>query len=192
MRWRGQLRTHALAENTQKRRGLSQRRVTGPPWSEVVVQSLSCLQLWQLQHARLPCPSQFPRVRSNSASSKSVAPSNHLILGVPFSSCPQSFPASVSFPMNQLFASGGQSTGASASASVLPMNIQSRFPLGWTCLISLRSKGLSKVFSSPTIQKHQFFSTQSSLWSNSHICTWLLERALDYMDLCRQCNVSAF
>ena len=80
------------------------------------------------------------------------------------------------FLMNQLFTLGGQSIGASASASVLPMNIQSWFPLGWTGWISLQSKGLSKVFSSTTIQKHQFSSTQTSLCSNSHICIWLLEK----------------
>ena len=93
---------------------------------------------------------------------------------VPFSSCPQSFPASGSFPMSWLFTSGCQSIRASVSA--LPMNIQDWFPLGLTCLISLLSKGLSRVFSSTTVQKHQFFSTQPSSWYNSHICTWLLEK----------------
>ena len=96
---------------------------------------------------------------------------SHLILCHPFSSYLQSFPASGSFPMSQLFASGGQSIGALASASVLPMNIQSRFHLGLTGLISLLLKGLSKLFSNTTVQKHQFFSTQLSLWTNSHICT---------------------
>ena len=95
---------------------------------------------------------------------------------VPFSSWIQSFPASGSFPMSQLFASGGQSTGASTSASVLPMNIQDWFPLGLTGLISLQSKGLSRVFSSTIVQKHQFFSAQLSLRSNSHIHIWLLEK----------------
>ena len=94
----------------------------------------------------------------------------------PFSSCLQSFPESGSFPTSWLFASGGQRTGASASASALPMNIQGWFPLGLTGLISLLSKGLSKVFSSTTVWKHQFFSAQPSLWYNSHICTWLLEK----------------
>ena len=93
----------------------------------------------------------------------------------PFS-CPQSFPASVSFPMSRLFASSGQSTGASASASVLPRNIQGWFPLGLTGLISLLSKGPSRVFSSSTTRKPQFFSTQPSLWSNSHIRRWVLEK----------------
>ena len=100
-----------------------------------------------------------------------VMPSNHLFLCSPFSSCLQSFPASGSFLMSRLFASGGQSTGASASASVLPMNSQDWFPLGLTGWISLPSKGLSRVFSSTTIGKHQFFSAQPFLWSNSHMIT---------------------
>ena len=87
---------------------------------------------------------------------------------VPFSFCPQSLPASESFPMSWLFASDGQSTGASASASVLPMNIQGWFPLGLTGLISLKSKGLSRIFSNTAVQKHQFFRAQPSLWFNSH------------------------
>ena len=93
-----------------------------------------------------------------------------------FSSCTQCFPESGSFPMSQFFTSGGQSIGASASAWVLPMNIQGCFPLGLTGLIFLLSRGLSGVFSSTTILKHQFFSAQPSLWSNSHIHTWLLEK----------------
>jgi len=92
-----------------------------------------------------------------------------------FSSCPQSFLASGSFPVSWFFTSGGQSIGASASASVLPMNIQDWFPLGLTGLISLQSKRLSRVFSSSTIQKHQFFDAQPS-WFNSHLHTWLLEK----------------
>ena len=129
------------------------------------------------QHASLPCPSVSPWVFSTSrplsqwchpAISSSV---------IPFSSCPQSFPASGSFPVSWLFASGGQSIGVSASASVLPMNIQDWFPLGSTGSISLLSKVLLKVFSNTTVQEHQFFSTQPSLWSNSHIHTWLLEKS---------------
>ena len=99
---------------------------------------------------------------------------NHLILCLPYSSCSLSFPESGSFPVSQLFTSGGQSIGA--SASVLPMNIQDWFPLGLTGLISLQSKELSRVFSSTTIWNHQFFGTQPSLWSNSHIHTWLVEK----------------
>ena len=94
---------------------------------------------------------------------------------IPFS-CLQSFPVSGSFPMSRLFASTGKSIGASASASVLSMNIQGWFPLGLTRLISLQFKGLSRVFSSTTVQKHQFFGPQPSLWSNFHIHTWLLEK----------------
>ena len=112
---------------------------------------------------------------------------------VPFSSCPQSFPASGSFPLSQLFASGGPSIGVSDSASVLPMNTQDWLPLEWTGWISLKSKGLSRVFSNTTVQKHQFFSTQLSSQSNSHIHTWHWKNhSLDQTDLCWQSNVSAF
>ena len=113
--------------------------------------------LWphESQHARPPCPSPTPRVYLL-MSIESVMPSSHLILCHPFSSCLQSLPASGSFPMNQFFASGGQSIGVSASASVLPMNTQDWSPLGWTGWLSLQSKGLSKVFSNTTVQKHQF------------------------------------
>jgi len=134
--------------------------------------------LWphESQHARPPCPSPTPRVYPNlcplswwshPAISSSV---------IPFSSCPQSHPASGSFPMSQLFSSGGQSSGVSASASVLPKNTQNWSPLGWTGWISLQSKGLSRVFSNTRVQKHQFFSTQLSSQSNSHIHSWLLEK----------------
>ena len=109
---------------------------------------------------------------------ESVILSNHLILCVPFSSCPQSFPTSESFPVSQFFASGGQSIGVSASTSVLPMNIQGWFPLGLTGLTSMQSKGLSRVFSNTTVQKHQFFGAQLSWQSNSHIHTWPLEKPL--------------
>ena len=95
---------------------------------------------------------------------------------IPFSSCPQSLPASGSFPKSQLFAWGGQSIGVSALASVLPKNTQDWFPLEWTGWISLQSKGLSRVFSNTTVQKHQFFSAQPSSQSNSHIHTWPLEK----------------
>ena len=127
------------------------------------------------KHARPPCPSLTPGVHPNScASSRWCHPAISSSV-VPFSSCLQSLPASGSFPMSQLFAWSGQSIGVSASTSVLPMNIQYWSPLGWTGWISLQSKGLSRVFSGTTVQKHQFFSTQPSLCSNSHICTWLLE-----------------
>ena len=127
-----------------------------------------------LQHARPPCPSPSPRVYSNSVHwvCDAIQPSHPV---VPFSSCFQSFPATVSFLMSQFFASGGQSIGISALASVLPMNIQD-WSLGWTGWISLQSKGLSRVFSNTTVQKYQFFDTQLSSWSNSHIHTWLLKQ----------------
>ena len=133
------------------------------------------LQPHESQHARPPCPSPTPRVNPNSCPSSQWC---HPVISssvVPFSSCPQSFPASGSFPMSQLFTWGGQSIGVSASASVLPMNTQDWFPLEWTGWISLQSKGLSRVFSNTTVQKHQFFSTQLSSQSNSHIHTWPLE-----------------
>ena len=116
-----------------------------------------------LQHARLPCPSPTPGACSNSCPLSQWCHPTIPSSVFPFSSHLQSFPASESFPMNQFFASGGQSIGASASVSVLPMNIQDWFPLGLTGLISLLSKGLSRVFSSTTVQKHQVFDAQSSL-----------------------------
>ena len=131
------------------------------------------LQSHGLQHARLPCPSPTPGACSNLSSWCHPTISSSV---VPFSSCLQYSPASGSFPMSQFFASGGQSIGVSASASVLPMNTQDWFPLGWTGWISLQSKGLSRVFSSTKFQKHQSFSTQLSLWYNSHTRTWLLEK----------------
>ena len=118
--------------------------------------------------------------------------SNHLTLSSPF---PFAFNLSQHQDLFQswLFASDGQSTGASASALILPMNIQGWFCLGLTGLISLNSMGLSRVFSSTTIQNHKFFGAQSSSWSNSHTCTWPLEKhSLDYMELCQQSDVSAF
>ena len=128
------------------------------------------------QHARPRCPSPTPRVHPNScASSQWCHPAISFSL-VPFSSCPQSLLASGSFPMSQLFTWGGQSIGASASASVLPINTQNWSPLGWTGWISLQSKGLARVFSSTTVQKHQFFGAQLSSQSNSHIHTWPLEK----------------
>ena len=119
-----------------------------------------------LQHTRLPCPYTNPQSLLKLMSIELVMPSNHLIVYVPFSSCTQSSPGS--FPMSQFFASGGQSIGVSASASVLPVNIQDWFPLEWTGWISLQSMGLSRVFSNTIVQKHQFFGTQLSLWSNPH------------------------
>ena len=128
-----------------------------------------------LQHTRLPCPSLSPGACSNSCPlSRWCHPAISSSV-IPFS-CPQSFPATESLPMSQLVASADQNIGALASVSVLPNNIQGWFPLWLTGLISLQSKGLSRVLSSTTVQKHLFFSAQLSLWSNSHIHTWLLEK----------------
>ena len=120
------------------------------------------LQPHGLQHARLPCPSPTPEAYSNSCPSSWRCHPTISHSAVTFSCCLQSFPASGSFQMSQLFTSGGQSIGVSASLSVLPMNIQDWFPLGWTGWLSLQSKGLSRVFSNTTVQKHQFFGTQLS------------------------------
>ena len=118
------------------------------------------------QHARPPCPSPIHGVHSDSCPSSQWCHPAISSSVFPFSSCPQSLPASESFPMSQLFAWGGQSIGVSASTSVLPMNTQDWSPLGWTGWISLQSKGLSRIFSNTTVQKHQFFSAQLSLQSN--------------------------
>ena len=125
--------------------------------------------LWPhgLQHARLPCPSPTPGVHSDSRPLSQWCHPAILSSVIPFS-CLQTFPASGSFQMSQLFASDGRSTGVSASTSVLPVNIQDWFPLGWTGWISLLSKGLSRVFSNTTFQKYQFFGAELSLYSNSH------------------------
>ena len=125
----------------------------------------------ELQHARPPCPSPSPRVHSNSGPLGRWCHPAILSSVIPFSSCPQSLLASQSFPMSQLFAWGGQSTGVSALASFLPKNNQGWSPLEWTGWISLQSKGLSRVFSNTTVQKHQFFGAQLSSQSNSHIHT---------------------
>ena len=135
--------------------------------------------LWphELQHARPPCPSPTPGVHSNSCPSSRWCHPAISSSVIPFSSRPQSLPASESFPMSQLFAWGGQSTGVSALVSFLPKNTQDWSPSEWTGWISLQSKGLSRVFSNTTVQKHQFFSAQLSSQSDSHIHTWLLEKS---------------
>ena len=154
-------------------------------WQDISVSSVqfsrsvvsNSLQPHESQHARPPCPSPTPGVYSNSCPlSRWCHPAISSSVVVPFSSCPQSLPASGSFPMNKLFAWGGQSTGVSASALVLPMNTQGWSSLGWSGWISFQSKGLSRVFSNTIVQKHQFFSTQLSSQSNSHIHTWPLEK----------------
>ena len=125
----------------------------------------------ELQHARLPCPSPTPRACLNSCPLSQWCHPTISISVIPFSSHLQSFSASWSFQMSQFFASGGQSTGVSASASVFPMHIQGRFLLAWTVWISLESQGLSRVFTSTTVQKHQFVGAQPFLLSNSKIRT---------------------
>ena len=127
------------------------------------------------QHARPPCPSPTPEGYPNSCPLSWWCHPNIASSVIPFSSCHQSFPTSGSFQTSQLFASGGPNIGVSASASVLPMNTQDWSPLGWTGWISLQSKGLSRVFSNTTVQKHQFFCAQLSQL-NSQIHTWPLEK----------------
>ena len=134
------------------------------------------LQPHESQHTRPPCPSPTPRVHPNSCPSSRWCHPAISSFAVPFSSCPQSLPASGSFPMSQLFTWSGQSIGVSASASVLPMDTQDWYPLGWTGWISLQSKGLSRVFSNITVQKQQFFGTHLSSQSTSHIHTWPQEK----------------
>ena len=169
--------------------GVTKNRTWLSDWTElnwifkryIVVQSLSHIQLCD----PVDCSTQgfpifhylleFAQIYIHWISD-AIQPSHPL--SPPFSSCSQSFPASRSIPMSWLFTSGGQTIGTSASASVLSMNIQGWFPLGLTGLISLLSKGFSKVFSSTIVQKHQFFGSQSSLWSNSHIHTRLLEKKI--------------
>ena len=142
------------------------------------VQSLNRVRLFAtpwIAAARPPCPSPSPRVHSNSRSLSRWCHSAISSSVVPFSSCPQSLPASESFPMSQLFPWGGQSIGVSALASFLPKKSQGWSPSEWTGWISLQSNGLSRVFSNTTVQKHQFFGTQLSSQSNSCIHTWPLE-----------------
>ena len=134
------------------------------------------LQPHESQHTRPPCPSPTPEIYTNSCPLSRWCHPAILSSVVPFSSCPQSLPASGSFPMSQLFPWGGQSIGVSALASVLPMNTQDWPPLEWTGWTSLQSKGLSRVFSNTRVQKHQFFGAQLSSHSNSHIHAWLLEK----------------
>ena len=143
------------------------------------VQSLSNVRLfvtpWTAAH-QASCPSPTLGVHPNPCPSSRWCHPTISSSVFPFSSCPQSFPASGSFQMSQLFASGGQSIGVSASTSVLTMNTQDWSPLGWTGWISLQSKGVSGAFSNTTVQKHQFFGAQLSSQSNSHIHTWSLEK----------------
>ena len=144
-------------------------------WASSVARLCRTLRPHGQQQARLPCPSPTLETYSNSCPSSQWCHPTISSSVVPFSSHLQPVPASGAFQMSQFFA-GDQSIGVSASASVLPMNIQDWFSLGWTGWISLMSKGLSRVFSNTTVQRHQFFSAQLSLYSNSHIHTWLLKK----------------
>ena len=184
--------THTHTHTLKKRRKVATIPSLGPPalpTSPIVevhsffqFSQFSCSVMYnsfqhhRLQHAMFPCPSPTPWACSYSCPSSQWCHPTISSSVVPFSSYLQSFPESGSFPMNQFFASGGQSIGALASASALPMNIQDWFPLGLTGLISLQSKGLLRVISNTTVQKHQFFSAQLSLWFNSHIHTQQLEK----------------
>ena len=176
---------HLLKEKRKKKRQQAQTGVTyakltsGNQYFSSVQFSRSVvsdsLRPHESQHARPPCPSPSPGVHSDShPSSRWCHPAISSSV-VPFSSCPQSLPASKYFPVSQLFAWGGQSTGASALASFLPKKSQGWSPSGWTGWISLQSKGLSRVFSNTTVQMHQFFGAHSSQ-SNSHIHTWPQEK----------------
>ena len=140
--------------------------------------------LWPngLQHARPPCPWPTSRVYSNSCPLSQWCHPTISSSVIPFSSLLQAFPALGSFPMSQFLISGGPNIGVSTSTSVLPMNIQDWFPLGWTSWISLLSKGLLRIFSNTTVQKHQFFHAQLSLYSNFHIHTRLLEKPELWLD----------
>ena len=140
--------------------------------------------LWphRLQHARLPCPSTSPRVCSNSGPWSRCCHPTISSSATPFFFCLHSFSASGSISMSQFFASGSQSTGASVSASVLPVNIQDWFLLGSTGLIFLQYKRFSRIFFNTTVWKHKFFGTQLSLWPNFHIHTWLLEKSKLWLD----------
>ena len=161
-----------------------------PPSPQLLLLEFSSLQLSRVwlchpmnrSMAGLPCPSHIPGAYSDSCPSSRWCHPAIWCSAVPFSSCPQSLPASRTFPMSQLFGWGGQSIGVSASASVLPVNTQDWSPLGWTGWISLQSKGLSAVFSNTTVQKHQVFSAQLSSQSNSHIHTWPLEKPQPWLD----------
>ena len=156
--------------------------------------SVASDSLWPygLQHTRLPCPSPSPGAYSNSCPLSQWCHPTISSSVIPFSSCPQSFPASGSFLMSQFFESGSQTIGASASASIFPMNIQDWFPLGLTGLISLQPKGLSRVFSNTTVQKYQFFGAQP-LYGPTLTCIhdYWKNHSFDCMDLCGQSNVSA-
>ena len=163
-----------MESNNLEREGKWSKRLISVQFSHSVVSD--SLRPHELQHARPPYPSPTPGVHSDSCTSSWWCHPAISASVVPFLSCPQSLPASESFPMSQLFAWGGQNTGVSVLTSFVPKYIQDRSPLEWTGWNSLQSKGLSKVFSNPTVQNHQFFSVHLSSQSNSHIHTWPLEK----------------
>ena len=165
-------------------------------WEKLLLSSRSVvshsLRPHELHHARLPCPPSLGTCSNSCPLSRWCNPTTSSSV-VPFSSCLQSFPASGSFPVSQFFTSGGQSIGASASASILPMNIQGWFPLGLTGLISLQFRGLSRVFSNPTVQTHRFFSAQSYVQLTSIHDYWKNHSFdYDYTDLFWQSNITSF
>ena len=173
MKLKGESEKIGLKLNIQKTEIIASGPISSVQFSHSVVSN----SLWphELQHTRPPCPSPTPRIYPNSYPlSRWCHPITSSSV-VPFSSHLQYFPVSGSFQISQTFTSGGQSIRVSASTSVLPMNTQDWSPLGWTGCISWQSKGLSRVFSNTTVQNHQFFNTQLSPQSNSHIHTWLLE-----------------
>ena len=163
-----------LKLNIQKTKTMASRPISSVQFSCSVVSD--SLRPHESQHTRPPCPSPTPGVHSNSCPLSRWCHPGISSSVVPFFSCPQSLPASESFPMSHLFAWGGQRFGVSALASFLPKNTQYWSPLEWTGWISLQSNGLSRGFSNTTVQKHQFFNTQLSSQSNSHIHTWPLEK----------------
>ena len=165
-------------------------------WEKLLLSSRSVvshsLRPHELHHARLPCPPSLGTCSNSCPLSRWCNPTTSSSV-VPFSSCLQSFPASGSFPVSQFFTSGGQSIGASASASILPMNIQGWFPLGLTGLISLQFRGLSRVFSSTTTRKHQFFNAQPFYSPTvTSIHGYWKNHSFDCTDFCWQNDVSAF
>ena len=168
-------------ENWRSRNNIERKNVFSPVQFSRSVMSDS-LRPHESQHARPPGPLPTPGVYSNSCPSSRWCYPAISSWAVPFSSCPQSLPASESFPMSQLFAWAGQSTGASALTSFLPKKSQGWSPSEWTGWISLQSKGLSRVFSNTTVQKHQCFSGQPSSQSNSHIHTWPQEKPEPWLD----------
>ena len=172
--------------------GIFQGRILDQSVSSV---AQSCPTLWDPVDCRLPCPLPSPRICSKSCPlSQCCHPTVSSSSVIPFSSCPQSFLGSVSFPMCWLFIADGQIIRALGSASVLSVNIHGWFPLGLTSLISLQSKGLSRVFPSTTVQKHQFFIAWPSLWSNSQISIheYWKNHSFYCAGLCHQSDVSAF